>query len=77
MLISETESTNQADALILRTRVAVANHDGAPNDAVNTAFEDFRCAQFGTGRLRKLYGSHESWEFRIRIFNSKGNAKEQ
>lgn len=69
MLISEAESANQADALILRTREAVANHNGAPNDAVYATFEDFRRAQFGTGRLRKLYGPHGTWDFGSSIRN--------
>ena len=51
MLVSEAESANQADALILGTREAVADHDGAADDAGDTAFEDFRGAEFGAGRL--------------------------
>lgn len=58
MLISEAESANQADALILRTREAVANYDSATNDAGETAFKDFRRPQFGAGRLWKTYRPH-------------------
>lgn len=60
MLIGKAKCTNQTDALILGTREAVADDDGPPNDAVNTAFEDVwqAHADCGTGRLRKTNWLH-------------------